>query len=109
MTYEEAAVHLRGMEALQKDGSLNSLGWYLRWSPGSDEATLDGEFTAHDLLAVSVFMRGPDASRAMRERCRTCGDSELPGMVSAAIFPSERGDGHPKLWVRCPDCEGSGD
>jgi len=36
---------------------LYSLGWYLGWSYGDDEATLDGEFTADDLEAIAWWMR----------------------------------------------------
>ena len=44
-------------EAVQPDGGLFDLGWYLAWSPGHDTATLDGEFTADDLIAIAEHMK----------------------------------------------------
>ncbi len=58
MTYEEAKKHLE--EYIKPNGGSYSVGWYLAWSPGREEATLDGQFTADDLLAISVYMRGPE-------------------------------------------------
>lgn len=55
MTLAEAADHLA--DALNEDGGLYSLGWYLGWSPTDDCAVLDGHFTAQDLLAIATFMR----------------------------------------------------
>lgn len=39
------------------NNSLHSLGWYVSWTPGRDQATLDGEFTADDLEAIAWWMR----------------------------------------------------
>lgn len=43
--------------AVQPDGGLYNLGWYLGWNVGSDTATLDGVFTADDLEAIAAHMR----------------------------------------------------
>lgn len=43
--------------AISTDGGLHSLGWYLAWNPGRENATLDGEFTADDLEAIAWWMR----------------------------------------------------
>lgn len=32
--------------AISHDGGLYDLGWYLGWTKGAPEATLDGQFTA---------------------------------------------------------------
>lgn len=43
-------------DAIQKDGSLLDVSLYLRWSPGEDEATIDGYFTAPQLRAIVLHM-----------------------------------------------------
>jgi len=43
--------------AIQPDGGLFNLGWYLAWTVGEDTATLDGSFTADDLDAIAAHMR----------------------------------------------------
>jgi len=42
-------------DAIEEDGSLYSLGWYLEWKGG--EAILDGSFSAEDLEAIVWWMR----------------------------------------------------
>jgi hypothetical protein len=42
--------------ALQPDGGLYSLGWYLGWSVGDKTATLDGEFDPEELRAIADHM-----------------------------------------------------
>jgi hypothetical protein len=36
---------------------LHSLGWYLSWNPGDEQATLDGDYSAEDLEAIAWWMR----------------------------------------------------
>lgn len=56
MSVEAAKKRLKAF--IQKDGGLYDLGWYLSYTPGSnDTATLDGYFTADDLEAIAVYMR----------------------------------------------------
>ena len=43
-------------ESIQKDGSLNSTGWYLCWNVGDDNATLDGIFDVDDLEAIAWWI-----------------------------------------------------
>ena len=38
------------------DGTLYSLQWFLRWHPGEEHATLDGEFSSHHLRAIADHM-----------------------------------------------------
>ena len=38
------------------DGGLYSLGWYIEWTPGESEATLDGSFSAAELIAIAEYM-----------------------------------------------------
>lgn len=48
--------------AIQPDGSLYDVLWYLEWRVGNDEATLDGGFTAQQLREIADHMdakRGP--------------------------------------------------
>lgn len=44
------------LKCAQPDGGLFDLGWYLAWSPGREDATLDGTFSAYDLRAIADFM-----------------------------------------------------
>ena len=46
-------------DAINPDGGLYNLGWYLGWPPGNADATLDGSFTADDLDAIAWWMRNP--------------------------------------------------
>lgn len=51
-------------KAVKPDGGLYDLGWYLGWSPDYKKATLDGEFTPDELIAIAQHMRehmAPDA------------------------------------------------
>ena len=43
-------------EDVSKDGGLFNLGWYLGWTPGNEDAVLDGDFTAKDLRAIACYM-----------------------------------------------------
>ena len=43
-------------DAIQPDGGLYSLGWYLGWSVGDTVAMLDGEFTAAQLRSIADHM-----------------------------------------------------
>lgn len=67
MTLDEAKAFLG--DAVQDDGGLFDLGWFLRWRPGESVATLDGAFTADDLEAIAAYMRGnlPIEQRADKE------------------------------------------
>lgn len=41
----------------QPDGGIDNVAWrYCAWSPGNSDATLDSEFTAHQLLAIGFWM-----------------------------------------------------
>lgn len=51
--------------AIQKDGSLYCLGWYLSYTPPDQEATLDGEFTANQLRSIAQVME--DANELARD------------------------------------------
>ena len=42
-------------DAIQEDGSLYSLGWYLHWKPGSN-ITLDGKFTVEELRVIVRYI-----------------------------------------------------
>lgn len=53
----EAASVLRLSQAVQKDGGLHDLGWYLCWTPDEHTATLDGTFTAEELMAIALYMK----------------------------------------------------
>jgi hypothetical protein len=48
-------VHLA--DHIDDEGGLYDVGWYLRFTPGRSDATLDGQFTADDLEAIAVYMR----------------------------------------------------
>lgn len=43
-------------EVIGSDGGLYSLGWYLNWNVGDDNACLDGRFTAAELRAIAAHM-----------------------------------------------------
>ena len=43
-------------DAIGADESLYSLGWYLFWDKGNDEATLDGKFTLEELQAITWWI-----------------------------------------------------
>lgn len=43
--------------AMQPNGDLYDLGWYLWYSPLSNTATLDGDFTADHLESIAAYMR----------------------------------------------------
>jgi hypothetical protein len=43
-------------ELIQPDGGLYCLGWYVAWTPGRDEVTLDAEFTADELRWIADYM-----------------------------------------------------
>lgn len=55
MTFAEAKEHLK--DVISPDGCLYSLGWYLWWGRVSPKATLDGEFSADDLMAIATYMK----------------------------------------------------
>ena len=46
-----------GDTTIENDGSLDNLGWYLSWHTGNEFATLDGEFTANELEAITWWMK----------------------------------------------------
>lgn len=54
MTLEEAKEILK--DEVKEDGLYN-LGWYLGYVNGNATATLDGEFDADSLEAISVYIR----------------------------------------------------
>lgn len=68
MTFEEAGIYLA--DAVQPDGNLYQLGWYLQYDAGLDTATLDGEFSADDLEAIAAYMRGSLKAQSMEEPMR---------------------------------------
>ena len=41
----------------QGGDELYNCGWYLSWSVGSDDATLDGQFSAEELEVIAWWMR----------------------------------------------------
>ena len=44
-------------QAILKGGSLHSyVGRYLHWTPGNEDATLDGRFTAQELREIADYM-----------------------------------------------------
>lgn len=58
MTFDEAKEHLS--ECVKPDGTLDDIGWYLYWASSTNAtryATLDGEFTADDLIAIGTYMK----------------------------------------------------
>jgi hypothetical protein len=57
MDKEKAEGILLARHALNDDGTLHNVGWYLAWSGGDDEATLDGIFSADELEAIAWWMR----------------------------------------------------
>ena len=54
MTEDEARTIL---EREITDDGLFSIGWYLSWTKGNNEATLDGRFTAESLEAIAWWMK----------------------------------------------------
>ena len=42
---------------IKDDGGLYCLGWYLYWGIDDKEATLDGVFTADELIAIAQHMK----------------------------------------------------
>jgi len=56
MTFEEAKEYLG--EDIQQDGGLSNICNYLDWSPGHEEAVLDGSFTAQELESIAAYMKG---------------------------------------------------
>ena len=44
------------LAAMAKEGGLYNLGWYLAWTPGDKNATLDGDFTADELRSIAAYM-----------------------------------------------------
>ena len=59
MTYDEAAVILRGIKMIAEDGDLvgGDTGEYLYWHRGQ-EVDLDGRFTVQQLEAIVVYVKG---------------------------------------------------
>lgn len=55
MTLDRAKVILKN--AIAPDGGLTNLCWYIGWTPGYLNATLDGSFSADELEAIAVYMR----------------------------------------------------
>lgn len=43
-------------KAIEADGSLFSLGWYLAYNIGDKDACLDGHFTPEELTAIADYM-----------------------------------------------------
>jgi len=43
-------------ELIRPDGGLYCLGWYVGWSVGDKEVTLDAEFTADQLRWIADYM-----------------------------------------------------
>lgn len=53
---EERAREILG-KYIQEDGGIYSLGHYMAWTPGDDDACLDCRFSADELEAISFWMR----------------------------------------------------
>lgn len=51
-------------EMIQSDGGLYCLGWYVAWTPGRENATLDAEFTAAELRWIADYMDRVTAERS---------------------------------------------
>jgi len=51
-----------------RDGGLFSLGWYLSWTPGDECATLDGMFTADELMEIARHMKHYDYMKTTDNR-----------------------------------------
>lgn len=60
MTFDEAKAYLG--DTVTHAGNLYELGWYLAWNKTEGFAVLDGEFSADDLEAIAVYMRGEKVS-----------------------------------------------
>lgn len=58
MTLEEAKNILRA--EISKNGNLFCNSPYIAYGKGEEAVTLDGDFTADELEAIAVFMRGSD-------------------------------------------------
>ena len=56
-TLNEEGARAQLGKAIADDDGLYSLGWYLAWTPGEANATLDGQFNIEDLEAVAWWMR----------------------------------------------------
>lgn len=56
--------------AIEPDGGLYNLGWYLAWKPGQENATLDGMFDAAQLRAIADWMNShqPSAAEVLKTR-----------------------------------------
>lgn len=52
--FEEAK--RRVAEVSDEGGVLRSVGWYLYWSLDYREATLDGDYSSHELRAIADHM-----------------------------------------------------
>lgn len=59
---EETAKKLLG-SAVKSGGGLHSVGWYLAWTPGDEDARLDGTFSADALEAIAWWMRNKGTTR----------------------------------------------
>lgn len=54
--YDEAEVRRVLGSAIQENGDLYDLGWYLGWVVGKEEIVLDGRFTVSDLKAICYYV-----------------------------------------------------
>lgn len=59
MNIDEARIILA--DEIMPEGGLFSLGWYLSWKVGKEDAVLDGQFTADQLEAIALVMRAHKA------------------------------------------------
>lgn len=57
MNEEQATKILKDEVEDVNNNNLYSLGWYLSWYVGDEEATLDGDFTADELEAIAWWMK----------------------------------------------------
>ena len=57
MTFEEAKKILIIRDAIDSDGTLYSLGWYVCWNGGEKSITLDGHFSVEELEAIVVYIQ----------------------------------------------------
>lgn len=84
-TEEKVRVHLG--DTISEDGGLFSGGWYVAWTPGDADATLDATFTAGDLEAIAWWMRHKSAPSPPNEL------NAAPSTAELRTAPSQEGVG----------------
>lgn len=93
--------------AIQPDGTLHNVGRFIHWTPGSNEVTLDGDFTVGDLRSIADHMdtwnpRGEVMANIDDLNCiyvaRESGKLGGDGLIKIATMQDGR-------WVVEPDIE----